>query len=47
MILAGVVVGGWFGVTHGQVDKPVLSLAGALIAAGAYLGWNREDQPKN
>ena len=32
---------------HGQVDKPVMSLGGALIAAGVYLGWNRADQAKN
>ena len=42
MILAGLVTG-WFGVPHGSPDKPLLSLAGALIVAGAYLAWNRED----
>lgn len=46
MILAGLVTG-WFGVPHRVPDKPLLTLAGALIVAGAYLAWNREDDKQN
>ena len=42
MIVAGLVVAGWFGMPHGQVDRTVFSLGAALLAAGAYLTWNRE-----